>query len=127
LLVNGIEIDLDRTDQRKLLEKGGRSEKRRRMLSVLHYLSGGHRTLETALPGTLLAWESQDWGPQVLPGGVFFVLPDMEPEDLLEHFSSTKMPPPPGDATPGKPPPGNHRARTGLFISRSDILGRVVE
>jgi hypothetical protein len=69
------------------------------------------------LPGTLLAWESQDWGPQVLPRGVFLVLPDMEAEDLLEHFSSTKMP----------SPRRKDRARTGLFLSRSDILGRVVK
>ena len=98
LVVNGMGLDLDRADQRFALEQAGRSEKLRRGLStVLHPLSGGAPVPPGCGPGACLRWDEGDWGPAVLPQGLYLVLPD---EESIAPRAS--------------------------YVPRADILGRVI-
>lgn len=75
VIVNGLELDLERNDQRWELEQAGRKERSRRLLSPLPPLRGeGPLPWKDPSGGGL----SADWGPFLLPRDRCIVIPDIE-------------------------------------------------
>jgi hypothetical protein len=100
LLVDGIELDLRRTDQQKALEKAGRAEKRRRLLP------GYAAATATLAAGAQLDWSAGEWGPHILPGEAWLVILD------------------PGDTAAGAPDPV--LPAKAIVIGREHLLGRAI-
>jgi len=98
LLVNGILLDLKRSDQRWALEKAGRAERR--------WWHSRGENLDPERQGERVDWRSGDWGPFVLPLDTLLVLSD-EPGAQSTAVSGETLP-------------------SGTLVQKRDILGRVV-
>jgi hypothetical protein len=99
LLVNGMLLDLKRTDQRWALEKAGRAERRR-------WWHSRGQDLDPQRQGGRIDWRSGDWGPFVLAPDTLLVLRD---ERGTQSTTVNEEAPP-----------------AGTLVQKRDILGRVV-
>lgn len=101
LRVNGLLLDLGGPDQRRDLEKAGRAERRRRLVSLLPFVHDAPPPPVEVMRDGLRWGCEQTWGPFVLPQDALLVLPDRE--ESLEPCVC------------------------GSIVSRTDILGRAIE
>ena len=101
LLVDGVEIDLRRNDQRLGIEKAGRAERRRQLLPGSKPSSDGLR------PGFQLDWGTSEWGPYLIPEACWLVVLDVGEMDV----GPERAPAPPS---------------RGIIVGREHILGRAL-
>jgi hypothetical protein len=101
LLVDGIEIDLRRNDQRKALERAGRAERRRQLLP------GSKPPSDGLLPGAQIDWGGAGRGPLLIPEGCWLVILDVGEMDIGPDGSSS--------------PPAR-----GILVGKEHLLGRAL-
>jgi hypothetical protein len=101
LLVDGVEIDLRKNDQRLGIERAGRAERRRQLLPGSKPSSDGLRV------GFQLDWAGSEWGPHVIPEALWLVVLDVGEMDVG---------PEEGPAPPSR----------GILVGKEHILGRAL-
>jgi hypothetical protein len=101
LLVDGVEVDLRRNDQKKALEKAGRAERRRHLLPGSKPPSGGLAN------GSVLDWGGSDWGPHSIPEPCWLVVLDVGDMEVGSDGSSG--------------PPAK-----GALVGKDHLLGRAI-
>ena len=99
LIVNSIEVNPDSAYPRRRLEKKGRRARRVRFLTNL-----GNLLSSPEAPPNTVEWNGQNWGPLVMPKGVYLLLPDVRGDDVSRALSDTAA----------------------WTVTKGDILGRVV-
>lgn len=123
LFVNGIELALHRTDQRRELEqagRAGRTVRRRRMVDLLPWIGRSASPIAIAGPGGFVSWTERGWGPSTVPCGSTLILPDgILPDGIL-----------PGADAIAATSDGAARAAPsslrGRLVQNEDIVGRVI-
>lgn len=107
LIVNGLELNLARSDQRFDLERAGRTERRRRFFAPLRLAGKAAGANPAELPRAVLdgslPWGTAEWGPHVVPRGLCFMLLDA------------------GDCVAD---PIGHQ---GVFVQKAYIAGRAID
>ncbi len=112
VFVNGVRLDLQRTDQRRTLEKAGRRLRRRRFLERLFTRADDLAAIRTE--GLHLG--GADWSI-VLPPKSYLVLPDVNPAAT----DGAARPPLEGKGEDAPSP-----IPTAWLVDRSEILGRMI-
>lgn len=111
VLVNGIRIDFERSDQRRRLEKAGRGIRRERFVTSLF---GAEADL-SAIRDRRVFLQGEDW-TLVLPAGSYLVAPDVR----LPIERS-------GETSPGeREPPSPSRVPVAWLVDRTAVVGRMI-
>ncbi|HVR74748.1 MAG TPA: hypothetical protein VMT52_10470 [Planctomycetota bacterium] len=115
LVVNGVELQLARTDQRRAIERAGRGQRVRRAIHV-PFLAPPEPKIGSEAWKVGVSWGAGEWGPFYLPADSFLVLLDAE-----EGGSGA-----PRVSAPGSEGRGAPRPSRAVLVHKGDIAGRVI-
>lgn len=115
LVVNGVEIHLGRTDQRRAIERAGRGQRVRRAIHV-PFLTPPEPKIASDAWKVGVSWGAGEWGPFYLPADSFLALLDAE-----EGGSGA-----PQVGTLGSEGRGVPRPSRAVLVHKGDIAGRVI-